>query len=133
MSKRPIMEKVLGSKIGRDETRIPGAVPNPPMEYRYYSGAAEGPPQDRFIEMASARGTNYATKGSAFIEGCRVFLPDGSAFYGLSYWNDIEGWRKNVEEGAKALGLKLAWIEGEEFVVEDGRRFPISDCRYEFY
>lgn len=76
---------------------------------------------------------NYATKGSAKNGGCRIFLPDGSDFYTISYWNDIEGWRKNVEEGVKALGLKLAQIEGDKFVVEDGRIFKVSNYGFEFY
>lgn len=132
-SKKAEMERILGAKLGRDESRIPGSVSVGTKEFRYYSGNSDGNPNDSFSEIFDAVLTNHATKGSANNSGCRIFLPDGTAFYALSYWNDIEGWRKNVEEGVKALGLKLAWIENDDFVVEDGRRFKVADCGFEFY
>jgi len=53
-------------------------------------------------------------------------------FHAIGYHGDLEGWRKDIEAGAQAMHLLLARIEGDKFVVSDGRLFPLSECKIEF-
>lgn len=55
-----------------------------------------------------------------------------SMFHAIGYHGDLEGWRKDIEAGAQAMHLLLARIEGDKFVVSDGRLFPLSECKIEF-
>jgi hypothetical protein len=38
-------------------------------------------------------------------------LPNGDIFEAVSYKGDIEGWRQQLEQGAKALNEELARID----------------------
>jgi len=58
-------------------------------------------------------------------------LPDGQLFHALEYRGDLEGWRQQIAEGAKALGVMLGRIEnGQTFVLSDGRTFALADCKH---
>jgi len=50
----------------------------------------------------------------------------------MSYHGDLVGWGKDIEEGAKGLGLLLAYIESDKFIISDGRSFPLSECEIKF-
>ena len=53
-------------------------------------------------------------------------------FYALTYHGDLIGWKKDIEEGAKAYGSLLATIEEENFILNDGRVFNLSACQINF-
>ena len=48
---------------------------------------------------------------------------------------DIEGWRQQLEQGAKALNEELARIDIDtnSIVLDDMRSFRLTDCIIEFY
>lgn len=50
----------------------------------------------------------------------------------LTVHGDIGGWREAVVAGAKAGDLLLARIDGDQFVIFDGRSIPFSECKLEF-
>ncbi len=64
--------------------------------------------------------------------GCSITPLDGPLFHAVIYHGDIDGWRKDIEAGAKGMGLLLAQIEGDQFVITDGRSIPLSECKIEF-
>ena len=70
--------------------------------------------------------------GGALIEGCALTLPSGRRFQALSYRGDIEGWRRQVELGAEALGVSLGQLMDGALVLEDGTSYPLADCQVEF-
>lgn len=71
--------------------------------------------------------------GGAFIEGCKLTLPNGDIFGAISYGGDIEGWRLQTEQGAKALNEKLARIDTDSIVLDDMQSFRLTDCRIDFH
>ncbi|OZI87167.1 hypothetical protein CFN58_05675 [Pseudomonas avellanae] len=38
----------------------------------------------------------------------------------------------DIKAGAEGLGLLLARIEDDQFVITDGRSIPLSECKIEF-
>jgi hypothetical protein len=66
------------------------------------------------------------------IEECfRIITPDNQLLHALSYKGDLEGWKKDIELGAKNLNLLTAEIQGDKIVLSDGRSFKLSDCATE--
>ena len=70
--------------------------------------------------------------GGATEQGCTLWLPDGMQFHAMSYHGDIEGWRKQIAQGAQELGLLTARISGDTLLISDGQKIKIAECRVEF-
>lgn len=127
------LERILGGKIEpRDQRDIPGATPVDGTEVLYFEDDGKSKPKKQFNLLLDSAGTIAATSGGIVSDGCRISLPVGTLFNALSYHGDIAGWRAAVEEGANARGLLLARVEGGQFVISDGRSFPLLECKIEF-
>ncbi|WP_061238370.1 hypothetical protein [Ectopseudomonas composti] len=127
------LERILGGKIElRDQRDIPGVTPIDGTEFLYFEDDGKNKPKKQFNLLLDSAGTIAATSGGVVSDGCCIGLPAGPVFHALSYHGDIAGWRAAVEAGANARGLLLARIEGEQFVISDGRSFPLSECKIEF-
>ena len=74
-----------------------------------------------------------AKQGGALSENCKIWLPTGELFHGLSYKGDIVGWREGIIEAAIHLGLLTAKIVRENIEISDGRNYALSECKVEFY
>ncbi|WP_096484359.1 hypothetical protein [Methylorubrum populi] len=66
------------------------------------------------------------------LEGCILTLPDGLRFCALSFHREVEAWQRQIEEGARMLGLVSARLEDEVLHLSDGRSIPLRDCKVEF-
>jgi hypothetical protein len=125
------IERLLGVKFDR-ERKIPGTIPSDTRKYIYI--ADDGTKRDfkmqfhKITENVSPRNAQYGGMGE---EGFRIYLPDGSLFHGISYKGDLEGWRKDIELGAKNLNLPTAVIQDNNIIISDGRSFKLSDCTTE--
>ncbi|WP_446027579.1 hypothetical protein [Lelliottia amnigena] len=127
------LEKILGRKIEqRDQRAIPGLNPVEGTEFIYYEDDGKNKAKKQFDLLLDSAGTIVASSGGVISDGCCITLPTGGGFRALSYHGDIGGWRVSVEAGAKTRGLLLAKIDGDQFVISDGRSFPLSDCKIEF-
>lgn len=71
--------------------------------------------------------------GGVIEEGCYVITPQGERLYAVVYHSDIEGWRKQIEQGAEQLGLLTGKISENSIELSDGRIYALSDCKIEFY
>lgn len=62
-------------------------------------------------------------------------MPDGDIFEAVSYKGDVEGWRRQLEQGAKALNEEVARIDidTDSIVLDDMRSFRLEDCNIDFY
>jgi hypothetical protein len=49
-------------------------------------------------------------------------------FFAIQFNIDLEGWRKQIELGAKELGRATAKVLGGDIIVSDGRSYPLSSC-----
>lgn len=74
-----------------------------------------------------------AKNGGVISENCRIWLPTGELFHGLSYKGDIEGWRKGIELSTNQLNLLIAVIVENNIKLSDERIYALSDCKIEFY
>jgi hypothetical protein len=125
------MNEILGGPIGFDNT-IPGSVPVEGKEFVYFADDKKSNPRKQFNLLTQYSNPPHAKNGAVTTQGCTITLPDSSKFYAIAYRGDIAGWRKDIEEGAFALSLSLGKIESEQFVVSDGRVFPLCECKVQF-
>lgn len=102
-------------------------------EYRYVSDDGRRPFDRLFRDLTSITKPRQAKSGGAIAENCAVEVPDGRIFQAISYRGDVEEWRTDVTVGAKALGLRLGWIDGRRLVIDDGSTFALSECVGRFY
>jgi hypothetical protein len=85
-----------------------------------------------FHEVLNKIKPKLVKSGGAILEGTKLELPDGSHFFAILFTVDLEGWLKQIELGAKALGLATAKVLGGDVIVSDGRSYPLSSCKIEF-
>ena len=127
------LERILGGKIEqRDQRAIPGLEPVDGTEFLYYEDDGKNKAKKQFNLLLDSAGPISATSGGVVSDSCCIGLPVGTLFRALSYHGDVVGWRAAVKAGAGSRGLLLAKIEGDQFVVSDGRSFPLSECKIEF-
>ena len=128
--KREQMERILGSKISSfDEEPVPGLVPSPTAEVVYFSSCGSDDLADQMNRLAGHVVPPHAGHGGVVAVKHTLTIPDGQLFHAIKYRGDLEGWRRQIEEGAKGMGLLLARFEnGTNFVVSDGRTFSLEEC-----
>lgn len=127
------LERILGGSIEqRGQRSIPGLNPVEGTEFVYYEDDGRNRAKRQFDLLLDSAGAIVATSGGVVSDNCCISLPVGGVFHALSYHGDIVGWRTSVEVGANARGLLLARIDGNKFVISDGRSFSLSECKIEF-
>lgn len=127
------LEKILGGEIEQlNARRIPGSVAINGVEVVYYQDDGRMKRSKLFKVFLDGLSSRSAKSGGRVSDSCSITSPDNLLFHAMSYHGEIVGWRKDIEEAAKGLGLLLARIEGESFIVSDGRYFPLSECRIDF-
>jgi hypothetical protein len=126
----PSMEEILGGPIER-ERGVPGTRPGEGDKVRYVAFQEPHRPSDTFRNVTRAVKPPLPKRGGVVLEGCIVTLADGLRFYALSFHGDLEGWQRQVEEGARMLGLVSACIEADVLHLSDGRSVPLGACTIE--
>lgn len=130
---RETLEKILGGKIEQSNSRnVPGVTVVDGQQVVYFSDDGKNKFRKQFNNITCFSEPPNAVRGGVNDRGCKVTPPSGPLFYAISYHGDLDGWRKDIEVGAKGLGLLFARIEGDQFVISDGRSIPLSDCKIEF-
>lgn len=128
------LEKIIGGKLERSNARtVPGIDDSATKKTIYFSDDGKNKFPKQFKNITCFTDPPNAVSGGVNEGGCKVTPPNGPAFYAAEYHGDLEGWKKDIEEGAKGLGLLLAKIENEIFLISDGRNFPITECEINFY
>lgn len=125
------MEKILGKPLGRNNV-TPGTIAIPGKEFVYFQDDGEKPVRKQFNDLTQYTNPPHAKSGAVTSQGCSISLPDNTVFHGIAYHGDIDGWRKDIEEGAKGLQILLARIDGDNFIVSDGKTFQLADCKVSF-
>nr|WP_300887574.1 hypothetical protein [uncultured Acetatifactor sp.] len=130
---KELLEKLLGGPI-QTERRVPGTYLVEGREYRYISNKSQVKFDDFFYELVRVQPL-IPQYGGAVIEGCKITLPDGDIFEAISYKGDVEGWRQQFEQGAKALNEEVARIDidTDSIVLNDMRSFRLTDCIIDFH
>ncbi|MBX9628686.1 MAG: hypothetical protein K2X82_33120 [Gemmataceae bacterium] len=60
----------------------------------------------------------------------RVYLPDGTMFVAVSYPTAHRAVDQALTPWARQSGRSFGLIEGEAFVLNDGRAFPLAEVRF---
>jgi hypothetical protein len=126
------MEKILGKGPIETERKIPGSVSTEAEQVRYVSFDGVQAPNTLFRQVTRRINPPLMTGGGVVLEGCVITTPDGTHLYCLYYHGDVAGWQKQIEAGAKELGLVTAKIDHQTFTLSDGRLFPLSECQAQF-
>ncbi|HEY1307541.1 MAG TPA: hypothetical protein VGF24_28505 [Vicinamibacterales bacterium] len=112
---------------------IPGTRAIEGVEVLYYAEDGRSTADDLFDAITGYVQPRNARFGGTSPYGCELTLPGGSRFHAVGFHGDLNGWRKDIEEGSRGLGLPLARIAGDRVVVSDGREFRLADCKPRFY
>ena len=126
------MEALLGLGSIQTKRTVPGTQPIEGREFRYVSNGSQDEFGMLFKKLIRYVSPPIPKSGGAMIDGCKITLPDGEVFQAISYKGDFEGWRLQVEQGAKALNVKLAEIDADSIVLADAQSFCLRDCRIDF-
>lgn len=72
--------------------------------------------------------------GSVINKNFVIITPDEISYFGISYNEDIEGWRQQIFLGAKQLELRIGIIiDRTDFVISNGQSFNLDKCSFERY
>lgn len=126
------IEALLNLGSIRTARIIPGTQPTDGREFCYVSDGGKEEFAAFFKKLIRFVAPPIPKDGGALIEGCKITLPNGEILQAISYKGDIEGWRCQVEQGAKALGAKVAKIDGESIVLDDEQSIRLAACQIEF-
>jgi hypothetical protein len=121
-------EAVVG-KIDREQS-IPGTRPHQREKdnVRYVSYREGEDLWEAFDKVTGRLSPPVASSGGVMLDECIITMPEGIRFYSLVLNGDVDGWRRQIEQGARELGLLTGKIVGNEFLVSDGRSCPLSAC-----
>ncbi|HLY54987.1 MAG TPA: hypothetical protein VKS60_05485 [Stellaceae bacterium] len=127
------MSRSLEEIIGKLEKvpKITGTRPGEADRVRYVDLGNQRP-SVVFDRITSQAKPHRATHGGVVLDNCFVTLPDDSRFCSLVFNLDLEGWRRQIEDGARELGWRTARIDADNFIVSDGRSVPLSECKIDF-
>lgn len=126
------MEELLGLGPIENHRIVPGIQPIEGREFCYIADEGQEDFVKIFRKIVRYISPPIPQNGGAMIEGCKITLPNGKVFQAISYKGDIEGWRMQIEKGARALNVNLAKIDGESIVLDNIHSFLLMDCRIDF-
>jgi hypothetical protein len=126
------MERIFGAGAFEYERKVAGTRPGEEASVRYISFDDPATIPQLFDEVLDKIKPFLMKSGGAILEGTKLELPDGGHFFAIQFNDDLEGWRKQTELGAKALGRATAKVLGGDVIVSDGRSYPLSSCKVEF-
>lgn len=123
------LERILGGKIGRlDNKTIPGLNPVEGQNVIYHQDDRRATPKRLFKLLLEGVLERRAKHGGRLSDPCAILTPDGQLFRAMHYHGDLEGWRLDIEQGARDLGLLLAWFDEGVFRLSDRRTYSLTEC-----
>lgn len=126
------MERALGEKIEPlAEQHMPGLVVSSTVGVVYFQDDGQHGLYEQFDRLTERVAPSLAQHGGVATTRHTLTLPTGQIFHALRYRGDLEGWRRQIEEGARILGVTLGSIcNGADFELSDGRVFALADCKH---
>jgi len=131
MTRNP-MERIFGEGAFEYERKIAGTRPGEDQTVRYVYYEDPESPSELFDLVLNKISPPLTNAGGAVLEGTRLKTPDGRRFFAIVFHRDLEGWRKQIEQGAIELGRATARVLGGDVIVSDGRSYRLSSCEAEF-
>jgi len=112
---------------------VPGTIPVKGREFWYVEDDGNNDFNDLFHKAVGAIQPPIPRSGGATTEGCTLTLPDGRKFHAMSYKGDLEGWRKQIRQGAAQLKLVAAQLIDGDLIISKNERISLSECEVRFY
>ena len=125
-------EEILGRGPIQQERTIPGTQPGEADTVRYVSFGPNEKPAKVFRTVTTKIDPPFLSDGGCVLEGCIITLPDKTSLYPLAFHGDVVGWQRQIEGGARALGLLFGKILDDRIVLSDGREISLANCDIEF-
>lgn len=125
------MDKALQALFGVekvDAPALPGTRPRDPGKVIYVLLRPGAKMLDSFEEVTAKVNPPIPKHGAALLEHFAITTPNQERFYSIYFHGDVEGWRQQIEFGATQLGLKMAKVQEDKFVVAGGQAYLLSDC-----
>jgi hypothetical protein len=127
------IEEILGVPPFSGERIVPGMISVEGREYWYVQDNGKDDIDHQFHEVITAIEPPLHAKGGALTGGCELTLPDGRKFHAFSYKGDLDGWRKQIANGAEKLGLAAARVVDGNLIFSDGNVVPLLEGKPRFY
>ncbi len=128
------MEKLLGVKIqSTSDLGITGLQDRDGIAIVFFEVPEAESSRKTFLKLTNATDPPNAKNGGVAEYGCSIEAPSGFVYHALTIRGDVGGWRKDIELGAAQLGLSLARIIDNKFVVCGDQEFQISNCAVKFF
>ena len=115
-----------------DDPALPGTRTRDPGKVIYVLLRPGKDMLQSFEEVTDKVDPPIPTDGGALLEYFAVKTPDQEVFYSIYFHSDVQGWRQQIELGAKQLGLKMAKVQEDKFIVNEGPAYLLSDCEVTF-
>ena len=128
MPRKNYMERIFGPGAFEYERKVAGTRPGEEASVRYVSFDDPASIPKLFHEVLN-KPERHLMNGGAILEGTKLELPDGGRFFAIQVTYDLEGWREQVELGAKALGRATAKVLGGDVIVSDDAHIPCRAAR----
>jgi len=121
------MERVLGTKIGRDRSKLQGTGDGEdPGKVRFVSFPSGRRIGDAFEEITSSKTSREPSHGGCSLKEDEVLAPDGTCFRTIVFHGDVEGWQQQIENGARSIGAISARLVGHNLLTSNGLMFPVD-------
>lgn len=127
------MEDLLGIGPIHKERTVPGTRLVEGREFCYVSNRKQEKFDVLFKKIIRYASPPIPKHGGYIIEECSITLPNGDIFEAVSYRGDMEGFRRQIQQGANAFHENVARIDKDSIVLDDMRSFHLTDCRIEFH
>ena len=124
------IEEIVG-KLER-KRMIPGTRPGESEAVRYVSLDQGEDPGNAYQAVIMKVEPPLMKSGGVMLDGCIITVPDGTRFYPLVLNGDLDGWRRQIEQGAAELELLTGHIAHDRFYLSNGQVYPITECAVEF-
>jgi len=111
-----------------EEPALPGTRPGDPGKVIYVLLRPGADALASFEEVTGKVDPPILKHGAALHEHFAIKTPDQEGFYSIYFYGDVEGWRQQIELGAKQLGLKMAKAHQDKLIVNDGPAYLHSVC-----
>ena len=106
----PSLQKIFGVEK-QDDPALPGTRPRDVGKVIYIFVPPGGDLSEAFDEVTSRVDPPIPKEGAVLLEYWTIRTPTGDDFFSLYFHGDVDGWRQQIELGARQLGLKMARVK----------------------
>lgn len=123
---------IIANVESSNNRNIPGLIPCEDQEFLYFTTYKDYDENETFIKLTNFLETPCAKFGGSTILGCSITIPNGKTYHALSFFGDVDGWKKDIIYASQELKISLARINNKILICND-EMIPLSTCIINFY